>query len=63
MQLLTNELPIVDPDPPINKTAPTLDDVKDMAKLRSRKVDCVCNISAEQLKAGGMDCMVLTVIW
>ena len=45
-------LQTLDVDPPIDETAPSLDDVKEfVAKLRSGKVAGICNISAELLKA------------
>ncbi|KAG0714238.1 hypothetical protein GWK47_001654 [Chionoecetes opilio] len=53
-QLHTTGLQAVDADPPIDETAPSLDEVREaVAKLRGGKAAGVCNISAELLKAGG----------
>ncbi|KAG0729200.1 (E3-independent) E2 ubiquitin-conjugating enzyme UBE2O [Chionoecetes opilio] len=53
-QLLITGLQAVDADPPIDVTAPSLDEVREaVAKLRGGKAAGVCNISAELLKAGG----------
>ncbi|KAG0728585.1 hypothetical protein GWK47_032183 [Chionoecetes opilio] len=52
-QLHTTGLREVDADPPIDETAPSLDEVrKAVAKLRGRKAAGVCYISAKLLKAG-----------
>ncbi|KAG0712996.1 TBC1 domain family member 16 [Chionoecetes opilio] len=52
-QLHTTGLQAVDADPPIDETAPSLDEVREaVAKLRGGKAAGVCNISAELLKAG-----------
>ena len=46
-KLQTAGLQILDAHQPINKTAPSIDDVKEaVAKLRSEKVAGICNISA-----------------
>ncbi|KAG0720330.1 putative uncharacterized transposon-derived protein F52C9.6 [Chionoecetes opilio] len=53
-QLHTTVLQAVDADPPIDETAPSLDEVREaVAKLKGGKAAGVCNISAELLKAGG----------
>ena len=53
-QLQTTSLQMVDVDPPINETAPSLDEVKEtVTRLRGGKAAGICNISAELLKAGG----------
>ena len=58
-----------DTDPPIDETAPSIYDVKEaVAKLREGNAACVCNISAELLKAGDEAMIrglhaVLTAIW
>ncbi|KAG0713853.1 hypothetical protein GWK47_015271 [Chionoecetes opilio] len=54
-QLHTTGLQAVDADPPIDETAPSLDEVREavVAKLKGGKAAGVCNISAELLKAGG----------
>ena len=45
---------MVDADLPINKAAPSIDEVKEVvAKLRDGKAAGICNNSAELLKAGG----------
>ncbi|KAG0711895.1 LINE-1 retrotransposable element ORF2 protein [Chionoecetes opilio] len=68
-QLHTTGLQAVDADPPIDKTAPSLDEVREaVAKLRGGKAAGVCNISAELLKAGGEAMIrglhaVLTAVW
>ena len=52
--LLTSGLQMLDADPSIYETAPFIDDVKDARiKLRGGRVDGLCNISAELLKARG----------
>ncbi|KAG0715742.1 Cyclin-dependent kinase 8 [Chionoecetes opilio] len=52
-QLHTTGLRAMDADPPIDETAPFLDEVREaVAKLRGGKAAGVCNISAELLKAG-----------
>ena len=52
-QLRTAGLQTLNVDPPIDKTAPFIDDVKAaVAKLRGGKAPGICNISAELLKAG-----------
>ncbi|KAG0714738.1 hypothetical protein GWK47_013555 [Chionoecetes opilio] len=52
-QLHTTGLQAVDADPPIDETAPSLDEVREaVAKLKGGKAAGVCNISAELLKAG-----------
>ena len=44
---------MLDADPPINETAPSIDDVKEtVAKLKDGKVAGISNVSAELLKAG-----------
>ena len=49
-QLQTVELQRLDADPPIDETAPSIDDVKEgVAKLRGGKAAGVCNIGAELL--------------
>ncbi|KAG0728096.1 putative protein in type-1 retrotransposable element R1DM [Chionoecetes opilio] len=68
-QLHTTGLQAVDADPPIDETAPSLDEVREaVAKLRGGKASGVCNISAELLKAGGEAIIrglhaVLTAVW
>ncbi|KAG0727408.1 Craniofacial development protein 2 [Chionoecetes opilio] len=68
-QLHTTGLQAVDADPPIDETAPSLDEVREaVAKLRGGKAAGVCNISAELLKAGGEAMIrglhaVLTAVW
>ncbi|KAG0730476.1 Transposon TX1 uncharacterized protein [Chionoecetes opilio] len=53
-QLHTTGLQAVDADPPIDESAPSLDEVREaVAKLKGGKAAGVCNISAELLKAGG----------
>ncbi|KAG0713587.1 hypothetical protein GWK47_015881 [Chionoecetes opilio] len=68
-QLHTTGLQAMDGDPPIDETAPSLDDVREaVAKLKGGKAAGVCNISAELLKAG-VEAMirglhaVLTAVW
>ena len=67
-QLRTTGLQTLDADPPIDKTAPSIGDVKEaVAKLRGGKAAGIY-ISAELLKAGGeaMICglhAVLTAVW
>ncbi|KAG0710766.1 hypothetical protein GWK47_022143 [Chionoecetes opilio] len=52
-QLHTTGLQAMDADPPIDETAPSLDEVREaVAKLKGGKAAGVCNISAELLKAG-----------
>ena len=44
----------LDADPPIDETAPSIDDVKEaVANLRVRKAAGICNTSAKLLKTGG----------
>ena len=68
-QLRTDGLRVVDADPPINETAPSLDEVREaVARLRGGKAPGVCNISAELLKSGGEAMIrglhaVLTAVW
>ncbi|KAG0723422.1 Transposon TX1 uncharacterized protein [Chionoecetes opilio] len=68
-QLHTTGLQAVDADPPIDESAPSLDEVREaVAKLRGGKAAGVCNISAELLKAGGEAMIhglhaVLTAVW
>ncbi|KAG0716601.1 LINE-1 reverse transcriptase [Chionoecetes opilio] len=68
-QLHTTGLQAVDADPPIDETAPSLDEVREaVAKLKGGKAADVCNISAELLKAGGEAMIrglhaVLTAVW
>ncbi|KAG0711378.1 hypothetical protein GWK47_020721 [Chionoecetes opilio] len=68
-QLHTTGLRAVDADPPIEETAPSLDEVREaVAKLTGGKAAGVCNISAELLKAGDEAMIrglhaVLTVVW
>ena len=53
-QLQTAGLQTLDADPPIDETAPSIDDMKvSVAKLSGGKAAGICNISAELLKAGG----------
>ena len=53
-QLQTAGLQTLDADPPIDETAPSIDDVKEaVAKLRDGKAAGICNMRAELLKAGG----------
>ena len=53
-QLQTAGLQMLNADPPIDETAPSIGDVKKaVAKLRSGKAAGICNISAELPKAGG----------
>ena len=53
-QLQSDQLQMLDDDPAIDETAPSIDDVKEAAaKLRGGKAAGICNISAELLKAGG----------
>ena len=65
----TAGLQMLEADPPINETAPSIDDVKEpVAKLRGGKAAGICNISAELLKAGGEAMIhglhaVLTAVW
>ena len=43
----------MDADPPINKNAPSLDEIKEsMARLSGEKASGIYNISADFLKAG-----------
>ena len=45
---------MLDADPPIDETAPSIDDVKEaVAKLKGGKTTGICNIRAELLKAWG----------
>ena len=58
----------MDADPPINKATSSIDEVKDVAKLRGGKAAGICNISAELLKAEGETMIrglhaVLTAVW
>ena len=59
----------LDADPPIDDTAPSIDDVKEtVPNLRGEKAAGICNISAELLNARGeaMICglhAVLTAAW
>ncbi|KAG0723665.1 Dipeptidase 3 [Chionoecetes opilio] len=68
-QLHTTGLRTVDTDPPIDETAPSLDEVREaVAKLSGGKAAGVCNISAGLLKAGGEAMIrglhaVLTAVW
>ncbi|KAG0727434.1 LINE-1 reverse transcriptase [Chionoecetes opilio] len=68
-QLHTTGLQAVDADPPIDESAPSLDEVREaVAKLRGGKAAGVCNISAELLKAVGEAMIhglhaVLTAVW
>ncbi|KAG0720560.1 Nucleotide exchange factor SIL1 [Chionoecetes opilio] len=68
-QLHTTGLQAVDADPPIDETAPSLDEVREaVAKLKGGKAAGVCNISAELLKAGSEAMFhglhaVLTAMW
>ncbi|KAG0717242.1 Retrovirus-related Pol polyprotein from type-1 retrotransposable element R2 [Chionoecetes opilio] len=68
-QLHTTGLQAVDADPPIDETAPSLDEVREaVAKLKGGKAAGVCNSSAELLKAGGEAMIrglhaVLTAVW
>ncbi|KAG0729261.1 Retrovirus-related Pol polyprotein from type-2 retrotransposable element R2DM [Chionoecetes opilio] len=68
-QLHTTGLQAVDADPPIDETAPSLDEVREaVAKLKGGKAAGVCNISSELLKAGGEAMIrglhaVLTAVW
>ena len=58
-QLQTAGLQTLDAEPPINETAPSIDDGKEaVAMLRSGKAAGICNISAELLKAGSVGCML-----
>ncbi|KAG0729173.1 Transposon TX1 uncharacterized protein [Chionoecetes opilio] len=63
------DIKAVDADPPIDETAPSLDEVREaVAKLRGGKAAGVCNISAELLKARGEAMTrglhaVLTAVW
>ena len=51
--LQTAGLQTLDADPPIDETAPSIDDVKEaVARLRGGKAAGICNISAELLNAG-----------
>ena len=60
---------MLDNDLPIDKTAPSIGDVKEaVAKLRGGKAAGVCNLSEELLKAGGEAMIsglhaVLTAVW
>ena len=60
---------LLDADPPIDETAPSIDDVKEaVAKLRGRKAAGIYNINAELLKAGGEAMIrglhtVMTAVW
>ena len=60
---------MLDADPLIDKTAPSIDDVKEaVGKLRGGKAAGICKIRGELLKAGGeaMICglhAVLTTVW
>ena len=62
-------LQVVDADQPINKAAPSIDEVKEVVgKLRGGKAAGLCNFSAELLKAGGEAMIhglhaVLTAVW
>ena len=45
---------MIDADPPINKAAPSFNEVKEgVARMNSGKAAGICNTSAELLKAGG----------
>ena len=60
---------VVDADPSINETTPSLDEVKEaVVRLRVGKRARICNLSAGLLKAGGEAMIhglqaVLTVVW
>ena len=68
-QVQTTGLQVMDADPPINKAAPSIDEVKEaVAKLRGGKAAGICNMSTELLEAGGEAMIhglhaVLTVVW
>ena len=68
-QLQTAGLQTLNADPPIDVTAPSIDDVKEaVAKLRGGKAAGICNISEELLKAGGEAMIrglhaVFTAVW
>ena len=59
---------MLDADPLIDKTAPSIHVKEAVAKLRGGKAAGICNISAELLKAGGEATIrglhaVLTTVW
>ena len=61
-QLRTAGLQTLDADPPIDETAPSIDDINEAV------ANSICNISAELLRAGGEAMIrglhvVLTVVW
>ena len=68
-RLQTTELQVMDADPPINETAPSIGEVKEaVAKLTDGKAADICNISTELLKAGDKVMIrglhaVLTAVW
>ena len=69
-QLQTAGLQMLDADPPIDETAPSIGNVNEaVAKLRGGMAAGICNISAELLKAGGeamirgLQHAVLTAVW
>ena len=68
-QLQTAGLQTLDADPPIDETAPSIEDVKEaVEKFRDGKAVGICYISAEWLKAGGAALIhglhaVLTAVW
>ena len=68
-QLQTTGLQVVDADPTIKETTPSLDGVKEaVARLRGGKTAGIFNISVRLLKAGGKAMIrglhaVLTAVW
>ena len=53
-ELQTAGLQRLDADPPINETAPSVDDIKEaVVKLKSGKAVGICNISVKLFKVGG----------
>ena len=59
---------MLDADPPIDKTTPSVDVKEAVAKFIGGKADGICNISAELLEAGGEGMIhglhtLLTAVW
>ncbi|MPC78830.1 hypothetical protein E2C01_073328 [Portunus trituberculatus] len=62
IQLQTVGFQMLDTDPPIDETAPSIHDVKEtVAKPRVGKADGICNINAELVKEWG-EAMLLVAI-
>ena len=67
-QLWTAALQTLDADPPIDKTVCSIDDIKEVVKMRGGKAAAICNISVELLKAWNEAMIlglhaVLTAVW